>query len=286
MDFQVRAESGKQLLARLSTRPSLKGLDERLLGVDGPLPHDVIEITGDVSVGKSVLALQWVTRAILSPPRGGLGVEVLLIDADHHQSLFTLVQLLQARMKAFTAQTSGLRLTSSLVETSIKDALKRLTIINVYDSTNLYTAILALDKMLLSKPQISMVVVDSLTAFYWSDRLAGGLQHMDSYLRRLLSALQKSTKEHKVMVVFTRPSYFQSAARSRFKMKEDNGESTRLVSLNRLEKDISGGSSKDGDNQSATNKDMIENIFSATIRSAYGQKILKYHITKEGMQWL
>lgn len=73
MDYQVRAESGRQLLARLSSRPSLKGLDSRLLGAEGPQPYDVIEITGDASVGKSMLLLQWVARAILSPPRGGLG---------------------------------------------------------------------------------------------------------------------------------------------------------------------------------------------------------------------
>lgn len=78
MDYQIRAESGRQLLARLSSRPSLKGLDERLLGPNGPLPQDVIEIVGETSVGKSVLVLQWVARAILSPPRGGLGMNVML----------------------------------------------------------------------------------------------------------------------------------------------------------------------------------------------------------------
>lgn len=78
MDYQIRAESGRQLLARLSSRPSLKGLDERLLGPNGPSPQDVIEIVGETSVGKSVLVLQWVARAILSPPRGGLGMNVML----------------------------------------------------------------------------------------------------------------------------------------------------------------------------------------------------------------
>jgi len=73
------------------------------------------------------------------------GVEILLIDTDHHQPLFMLVHYLQACMKSFMAQTPGLKLNSSLIETSIKDALKRLTIINVYDSTSLFTALLALD---------------------------------------------------------------------------------------------------------------------------------------------
>lgn len=78
------------------------------------------------------------------------GVEVLLIDTDHHQPLVILVRLIEARMKEFIAKaptSSRLKLSSSLVETSIKDALKRLTILNAYDSTNLYTALLALDKV-------------------------------------------------------------------------------------------------------------------------------------------
>lgn len=73
------------------------------------------------------------------------GVEVLLIDTDHHQPLFVLDRLLQARMKQFMAKTPGLKLNPSLVESSVKDAMSRLTILNVYDSTNLLTALLALD---------------------------------------------------------------------------------------------------------------------------------------------
>lgn len=283
MDYKIRAESGRQLLARLSSRPSLKGLDERLLGADGPFPHDVIEITGEASVGKSMLVLQWIARAILSPPRGGLGIEVLFIDADHHQPLLMIVKLLQARMKAFLAPTAGLRLNASLIEDSIKDALKRLTVIDVYDSTNLFTALLALDTMLLSKPQVSMVVVDSLPAFYWSDRLSGGVPHMDSYLKRLLVALQKSTKEHKVTTVFTRPSYFQSAAPSRFKPKGDSGESTRIVSLSRVERSETGECSKDV--TPGSKQETSHNNFCATVRSAFGVSSHKYFISKEGMNW-
>lgn len=74
MNYQIKAESGQQLLARLSSRPSLSGLDELLLGADGPLSRDIIEIAGEASVGKSMLVLQWIARAILSPPRGGLGM--------------------------------------------------------------------------------------------------------------------------------------------------------------------------------------------------------------------
>lgn len=284
MDYQIKAESGRQLLARLSTRPGLGGLDERLLGPAGPLPHDVIEITGEPSVGKSVLALQWVARAILSPPRGGLGVEVLLIDADHHQPLFVLVRLLQSCMKAFMSKTPGLRLNSSLVETSIKDALKRLTIVSVYDSTNLYTALLGLDMMLLSKPQMSMVVIDSLPAFYWSDRLSGGLPHMDSYLKRLLTVLQNSTKQHKVTVVFTRPSHFQSAVPSRFRSKDDTVGSTRLITLSRVD-DANTGESSKGSGTSLPRQN-CQSTFCAVIRSAYGQSSHKYLINKDGLTWL
>ncbi|XP_034235349.1 DNA repair protein XRCC2-like [Thrips palmi] len=283
MDYQIRAESGRQLLARLSSRPSLKGLDERLLGPDGPAPQDVIEIVGENSVGKSVLALQWVARAILSPPRGGLGVEILLIDADHHQPLFMLIQYLQARMKSFVAQTPGLKLNSSLIETSIKDALKRLTIINVYDSTSLYTALLALDTILVSKPQISMVVVDSLPAFYWADRLSGGLQHMDSYLRQMLSALQKSTRAHKVTVAFTRPSYFQSAAPSRFRSKDDSGASTVFINLNRFEDEASENNTS---GKQPVQGMKLTNLYCATVRTPQGLRVHRYHFTKDGIVWL
>ena len=79
MNYQIKAESGQKLLARLSCRPSLCGLDVRLFGTEGPLSRDVIEITGEASVGKSMLVLQWIARAILSPPRGGLGKTLYLL---------------------------------------------------------------------------------------------------------------------------------------------------------------------------------------------------------------
>lgn len=129
-----------------------------------------------------------------------------------------------------------------------------------------------------------MVVVDSLTAFYWSDRLSGGLQHMDSYLKRILSALQKSTKEHKVTVVFTRPSYFQSAAPPRFQPKGESGGSTRLISLSRFENNKSGESCEE--TQSGSSNQVHQSIFNATVRSALGQTSFNYRISKDGIKWI
>lgn len=128
-----------------------------------------------------------------------------------------------------------------------------------------------------------MVVVDSLPAFYWADRLSGGLQHMDSYLRQMLSALQNSTKTHKVTVAFTRPSYFQSAAPSRFRSKDDSGVSTVFINLNRFDDET-------GDSSSAGNQPVqgmkLRNLYCATVRNCQGLSVNKYHFTKDGMIWV
>lgn len=140
--------------------------------------------------------------------------------------------------------------------------------------------------MLLSKPQISLVVVDSLPAFYWADRLSGGLQHMDSYLKHLLSALQKSTADHKVTVVFTRPSHFQSGSQSRYKSKDNSGQSTVFISLNREVKPSQQGECSKSNTNNASAQGVVENLFCATVRTAYGQKSYNYRTAKDGVVWV
>lgn len=99
MTGRCKAESGLQLLSRLSARPSLLHLDD-VLFPDGPKPGDVIQISGEVSVGKSMLLLKLLTKCLLPKEQesiqiGGLGAGVILIDTDHNISIIRLATFIE-----------------------------------------------------------------------------------------------------------------------------------------------------------------------------------------------
>ncbi|PVD22462.1 hypothetical protein C0Q70_18276 [Pomacea canaliculata] len=113
-----KSESGAQLLGRLGTRPSLKGLEPALLGSES-VQGDVVEFFGGDAVGKSELLLHLVALAVLpntwkSRHLKGHKAEVIWVDTDLKFSVLRLAVIIEQRI------ITGLR-SQSRVDVGVQD---------------------------------------------------------------------------------------------------------------------------------------------------------------------
>ena len=167
MANSVKTESGIDLLQRLSVRPKLLGLQNEVFGENGPQPGDVIEIAEKNSNLKTVLLTQWIIQCILpSVWKGiqiaGLEVGVVFLSTDHHFSPLHLVTVMERRLKRTLRKypellpTSGLPLISEIV----KDSLKRLSVYESFNKTELLFNFCSTKTYILSHLQFSVVILD------------------------------------------------------------------------------------------------------------------------------
>ncbi|KAG8231641.1 hypothetical protein J437_LFUL011482 [Ladona fulva] len=238
MNYECKAETGVQLLARLGNRPRIKNVDQELFFTnDSPSNGDVLELIGDHSTGKTLLVTQILAHCLL-PIKikvydskevcvGGLGAGAILINTDLHFQIAKLVQIMEHRLRICLAQQdfeANETKTSEYVEKLMKDLLKNIVILNCYDK-----------KYLSANHSIVVVALDSASAFYWQDMSSKNClsKRMDSYLKSLLSVLEKCVEEFKVLTIFTRPRYFHSKnpLPSKSSGSSANGQQTFKIEL-------------------------------------------------------
>ncbi|XP_068002089.1 DNA repair protein XRCC2 isoform X2 [Melanerpes formicivorus] len=191
----------KMLLARLEGRSSLKDLEPYLFPEEGsPVHGDVIEFHGPEGTGKTEMLYHLVARCITPKSGGGLEVEVMFIDTDYHFDMLRLVTILEHRLAQPT-------------EEMIKRCLGRLFLVNCNSSTQLLLTLYSLENMFCSHPSLCLLILDSISAFYWIDRSNGGeslsLQEMN--LKKCANFLGKLVREHHLALFATTQTLMQKS---------------------------------------------------------------------------
>ncbi|KAM4873791.1 DNA repair protein XRCC2 [Thomomys bottae] len=202
-DFH-RAESGTELLVRLEGRSSLKEIEPNLFAdEDSPVHGDILEFHGPEGTGKTEMLYHLTARCILPRSEGGLEVEVLFIDTDYHFDMLRLVTVLEHRL-------------SQSSEEMIKCCLGRLFLVYCSSSTQLLLTLCSLEAMFCSHPSLCLLIVDSLSAFYWIDRVNGGesVNLQESTLKKCSWLLKKLVNEYHLVLFATTQSIMQRAAAS------------------------------------------------------------------------
>ncbi|XP_061715599.1 DNA repair protein XRCC2-like [Cydia pomonella] len=200
---KFKVESGIQLLTRLSTKKTIVDNFYPNLFQTSPKSGEVIEIFSNRSC--SFLLIDMITEAVLPIKFGGAEIGVLILNTDGHISLQALTASLQNKLH--TQYNFGLR--EDDCGKVLNDVIKNIFILDVFDATELYTTFQNLENIL-TKHNISLCVIDTLTAFYWSEQ-SFKITKMDIYLRNLLHIVQKAVQGHKVTMLYTRPEYFNSS---------------------------------------------------------------------------
>ncbi|XP_072268685.1 DNA repair protein XRCC2 [Pyxicephalus adspersus] len=185
-----RAESGTQLLARLEGRASLKELEPLLFAsIDCPVHGDVIEFHGAEGTGKTEMICHLIARCILPKSEGGLQVEVIYIDTDYHFDMLRLVTILEHRLAESNEET-------------VKECLSRFFLVCCSSSVQLLLTLYSLENMFCSHPTLCLLIIDSLSSFYWIDRNNGGdsIAKQESNIRKCIELLDKLLKEYKLVL--------------------------------------------------------------------------------------
>ncbi|KAJ8734628.1 hypothetical protein PYW08_013878 [Mythimna loreyi] len=239
---KFKVESGAQLLARLIKKPVIKNFYSNLFQ-PGLKNDDVVEVSGNNS---SALLIDLINEGLA--PSGSIEepIGVLVFNTVGHLNYKELINALKKKIVS-----SLNTYCDAEIGTVLHKALSNLFILNIYDATQFYTTIHNLDNILAHHQNISLLIFDTLTAFYWSEQ---GLKitKMDLYVKNVLRMIQKVSKEYKVILIYTRPGYFNSSKDSgnigEVKMTEgvnfkvqllDNNSSTGAYEVNVITTDSS-----------------------------------------------
>uniref|UniRef100_A0A3Q3GJF7 RecA family profile 1 domain-containing protein n=1 Tax=Labrus bergylta TaxID=56723 RepID=A0A3Q3GJF7_9LABR len=160
----VRAEmteSGAQLFARLEARRCLKDIEPRLFPEDGGPNHgEVVELYGAEGTGKTEMLYHLLCRCVLPVASGGLEVDVVFVDTDYSLDMLRLVSILDNRLNSD--------------EAVLRSCLSRLLVVHCSSSAQLLLTLHFLETTLSSRPGLALLLIDSISAFYWLDRSEGG----------------------------------------------------------------------------------------------------------------
>lgn len=196
-----------ELLRQIASqrRPNLVNLDPQIFAKNvGPLPGEVIEIIGDSNTGKTMLLTELIARAILPTKFGGQQTNVVLLETEVNYQLFNLVSIMERIVREHHPDCAE----AEMLEI-IYGSLVNLQTLTCYTRDDLDMAISSLESMFLQNTQISMLVLDSITTFYWQDG-TGRLPSISQHTKELLDRLRKVTDTHGAVMAYTKPSYFRS----------------------------------------------------------------------------
>lgn len=197
---RFKVESGLQLLARLRKKPVNENFYPTLF-LNGLKAGEVIEFYSDESM--SCLLADIISEALIPESLCGVEFGVLLINTDGNLCFDVIVNVLKKKLSMLAVQCED-------INSLLHEVLQKLYILEVYDSTQFYTTIHNLESTLMKNQCISLVVLDTLPAFYWTEQ-GYKITKMDVYLKSLLSIVQKITKEFNIKIMYTRPDYFSSS---------------------------------------------------------------------------
>lgn len=194
------SESGAQLFARLEARRSLKDIEPRLFPEDGGPDHgEVVELYGTEGTGKTELLYHLLCRCVLPVAIGGLEVDVVFLDTDYSLDMLRLVGILESRLNAGRSSSSP---SAASDEAALRLCLSRLLVIHCSSSSQLLLTLHFLETSLSSRPGLALLIIDSISAFYWLDRCEGGasLAKQEEKLSKCAELLGRLLRDYRITV--------------------------------------------------------------------------------------
>ena len=183
--------------------------------------------------GKSELLLHLVAKCILPKTwntfeLSGFGVRVVLIDCDYKFSILRLALVLEKRILKAVEKSDGDAgsFSNEHVESFIRDCLKNLSVIHCSNSPQLLCTIHSLENTFSTEPEISCLMIDSISAFYWPDRCASGdsVSGQQKIMNFIVKGLEKIIKGFNIVLFVTKAEIFRNKSRDSEKGDNSNGE--------------------------------------------------------------
>lgn len=265
MDKIPIVEPGAQFFARVTNRPLITDLDMKIFP-NGLTNKETIEICGNISSGKSILLSQYIAKTILLKNYNdkkieGLDVGVLLINNDHHIKLTKIISIMK------TIINKNNILLDDEIDDIIKQSLLNIKIISCYDCKQFWFTTEGLDTKLLNNKKIGLVVVDSISAFYWQDRQHGGPWIIDDYIKTYMKTIQRHTYHSKIPLIYVKPTDIMSTLKETIVLSDEStiGKINKRIKLQRYDK---------------------QNTFKCFIETSNSTAEIDYTIDTNGINWI
>lgn len=182
-----------------------------------------MELHGTEGTGKTETLYHLIIRCILPTRHGGLEAEVVFVDTDFHFDTLRLVTILENRLARRSAGTTGASCQKPSTEEEeeqhqqkelqeqegdeemVKACLRRLFVVHCSSSAQLLLSLHYLEGWFSSRPALGLLVLDSLSAFYWQDRSAGGesVPRQEANLRKCAQLLDRLRRDYGIVIFAT-----------------------------------------------------------------------------------
>ena len=163
---------------------------------------DVVELIGDQSSGKSAVLQELMITCLIPSLHGGCGCGVVYFDVDCHLDLLNVVSIMQCKTGAS--------------EESIKIWLKNLFVLKSESMEQVVISLHALDSLLAnSKVPIGMIIIDSVSSFYWIDHNNGSNHSSkEKNILKVVAALKKLKDQYQLCILASCQSLLKSDKQS------------------------------------------------------------------------
>lgn len=215
-------ESGIQLFSRIIQRPKLDYLNDKLFPEGGPYPNQLIELTGESISGKTILLTDFLVRCLLPVEYNGKNSGAVIINTDHHFDLFRLVAIIEYYLKKNGEKVDN-------YQAVIESCLNNLIVLNCYSSEQLQATFLNLETVILQNANISFLAIDSISAYYWSERINNETISFNAYFSQIIGTLKNIAKSFNLTILYTKPEIQKEPLNKRDDYK---------ICLSKYEKDV------------------------------------------------
>lgn len=161
----------------------------------------------------------------------GKDASVIFIDNDYKFSILRLVTVMENRIHATlkNAHQAEENLTND-VELLIQKCLSKLSLIRCTNSSELLVTLYSLEQTLLSNPNISVIMIDSISAFYWIDKCNGGesLAAQEKNLTLISEVLSKFINSFSLIVIATKCALMKKRTREDYNLEKSASNIDRL----------------------------------------------------------
>lgn len=152
--------------------------------------------------GKTETLYHLITRCIMPVHSGGLEVAVVFVDTDFHFDMLRLVSILEGQLAKHLKESDG---SETEPEEGVCSCLRRLSVVHCNSSAQLLLTLHYLENSISIKPSLDLLIIDSISAFYWVDRYSGGesVACQEANLRKCAEFLDKLRKNYGIVIFAT-----------------------------------------------------------------------------------
>ena len=190
----------------------LDGLDKKFFkGLPKALsPGDSVELYGEEGCGKTELLVHFCANCILPKSLSSINIsgketKVIFIDTSYKFPLWRLIQIIEHRIRRETKAARTVISTNEM-DKIVKSCLQRLFIVQCLSSLNLMKTLSFLERLLNENPDISVMMIDNISEFYWVDRTIGdgSRYQQEANQRGIISKLKKYQESHSLVIVLVK----------------------------------------------------------------------------------